>query len=82
MQAKISATTTALQIPSAPKNTGNTSTAIISNTNVLPKEINAEVNPSFKAVKKAEAKMLKPEKRKDNAHMEKAWADTSRSSLL
>ena len=39
---------------------------------LLPKEINAEVSPSFKAVKKEDAKILKPEKRKDSADMENA----------
>lgn len=48
------------QIPSLPMNKGIKKTHPICNTNVLVEDIIAETTPLFKAVKKAEAKILNP----------------------
>ena len=53
-------------MPSTPQISGNTRTAVISNTRLLKKAMAAEVSPSFKAVKKAEPKMAIPENRNEN----------------
>ena len=55
ISAKISAAITAYQIPYGPNRIGSTRTQITSKISVLPKEIIAEVNPSFSAVKNDEA---------------------------
>ena len=49
-----SATTMESQIPSISRKTGEIKTAATWNSNVRKKEINADVNPSFNAVKNDE----------------------------
>ena len=51
-------------MPSSPKKYGNNNTAIIWNINVLPIDNNNDTKPLFKAVKKAELKILKPQIKK------------------
>ena len=53
-------------IPLTPKNSGKINTATICNTNVLKKDIVAEVKPSFNAVKNPEVKMANPINKKHN----------------
>ena len=59
-----SAAVTASQIPSIPKRSGSRQTAAIWNTSVRKKEIAADTAPLLRAVKKEEAKKLKPHMRK------------------
>lgn len=67
-----SAETMESQIPVSPQKTGKIKTAEIWNTKVRRKEISAEVNPSFNAVKKEEPNMAKPENKKEKEKMAKA----------
>ena len=55
--AMASATTIDHQMPSIPHTRGSSMTAAIWNTSVRKKEMMADVNPSFSAVKKPEKKM-------------------------
>ena len=55
-----SATGTANQTPSPPKNTGRISIVPTRNINVLAKDITAETSPSEKAVNIDDANMLTP----------------------
>ena len=57
------------QIPSTPKNGGSTITNINCNTKVLIKEINADTNPLFNAVKKEDEKILIPANIKENEYI-------------
>ena len=70
--ARASAATVESQMPSRPQSNGRISTARHWNTSVRRKEIRAEVNPSFRAVKKEEPKMAIPENRKEKENMAKA----------
>ena len=63
--ASASAAAVESQTPSRPQTRGRSSTARHSNTSVRRKEIRAEVNPSFRAVKKEEPKIASPENRKE-----------------
>ena len=54
-------------MPSIPKIIGSNRMQALWKTNVRKKEIIAEVRPSFRAVKKPEAKIPNPIKQKDNA---------------
>ena len=67
-----SANTTDNQIPSTSKKRGNMSTAPTWNTNVLKKEIIAEISPLFSAVKNDEPKMLKPLNKKESTNRRNA----------
>lgn len=42
--------------------------AVVCKTSVRKKEINADIKPLLSAVKKAEPKMLKPQRRKDSEY--------------
>ena len=55
ISANNSATNTDNHIPFIPINSGNTNIITIWNTIVLKKDINAEIKPSFKAVKNDDA---------------------------
>ena len=55
---RISAVATESQIASGPNNAGSAKMQTIWNRSVLPNEIIALTTPLFKAVKKAEAKIL------------------------
>ena len=61
-----SATTMESQIPSSFQIIGSSSTAATWNTSVLRNEINADVSPSFNAVKNEEPKIENPENRNEN----------------
>ena len=65
----ISATTMEIHIPSSLNNSGRHSTAITWKTSVLRKAINAETNPSFKAVKNDDPKMENPENKKQQEYI-------------
>lgn len=69
MAAINSAATMDIQMPSIPKISGNINTAATWKINVLRKEINAEMRPSFNAVKKDEPKIAIPEKRKEKEYI-------------
>ena len=56
-------------MPSSPQISGKISTAADCNTNVLKKEIKAEIGPLLRAVKKDDPKIAKPVKRKENEQM-------------
>ena len=60
-----SAAVTASHTPSIPRITGSSRTTAIWNTKVLKKEIAADTAPSLRAVKKEEAKILKPQIKND-----------------
>ena len=62
-----SATTIEYHIPSSPQISGKIKTAALWNRRVLRKEMSAEVNPSLRAVKKADPKIENPTKRNENA---------------
>ena len=59
--------TTDHQIPSIPQISGRIITVATWKTTVLKKATTAETRPLLRAVKKPEAKMLKPTKRKEKA---------------
>lgn len=61
----ISAKTTDNHIPSISKNIGNINIIAIWNTKVLKKEIIADINPLFNAVKKLEENIEKPLNKND-----------------
>ena len=73
IKAKISAAVMAHQIPSTPRSMGRMTTEPAWNTSVRRKEMAAETAPLFRAVKKPEAKMLKPASRNDQQNSRKAW---------
>ena len=61
-----SATTTENQMPSSPNKIGSIKMNETSQTIECKNEIIAEVTPSFKAVKKEDVKIVKPESKKAN----------------
>lgn len=69
MKAIISATTIETQMPSIPKISGNNIIAAAWNTNVLKKEIKAEISPLLRAVKKDEPKIAIPAKINEKANI-------------
>ena len=81
MTAMTSAITMEDQMPFTFQKRGRIRTAAIWNTSVLKKDIDAEISPSFNAVKKDELKMANPEKRNEKEKMEKACRVKSNSSL-
>ena len=60
------------QTPSRSQKIGRIKTQAVWNTRVRRKEMTAEINPLFRAVKKDEPKMLKPQNRKDTEYRMKA----------
>lgn len=72
IQAQISATVIASQIPSRPKMIGRSNTDAIWNTRVRKKDIAAEITPLFNAVKNADAKIFKPVRMKAKENTLKA----------
>ena len=59
-------------MPSTFQNNGKISTAATWNISVLKKDIEADVKPSFSAVKKEEPKIAWPENKNENEKIEKA----------
>lgn len=80
IHAHTSATVMAHQIPSIPNSSGKMRTDSIWKTKVRRKEIVAEITPLFNAVKKADAKMFKPDKINANEKMRNACVVISNSS--
>lgn len=72
MTAIASAATMDIQIPSRAQNIGKIITVEHWNTMVRKNEINAEVRPSLRAVKKEELKMEKPDSKKEKENIVKA----------
>lgn len=81
INAKISAITTANQIPFNPKSNGSIIITATWNTKVLKNDIVAETNPLFKAVKNDEAKILNPLTMKDNEKKRIAIVVISNNSI-
>ena len=79
---KTSATTIDNQIPLTSKINGNNNIDVIWNNKVLKKEINAEVTPSFNAVKNPDVKMLIPANKKQNDEINIAFFVISNNSSL
>lgn len=73
IQAQISATVIASQIPSRPKMSGSSNTEAIWNTRVRKKDIAAEIPPLFSAVKNADANIFNPVRIKAKENTLKAW---------
>ena len=67
--AKLSETNIAHQTPFKSKKIGNTITAVIWNITVLINDIAKEANPLIRAVKKADANMLKPHIKKQPTYI-------------
>ena len=76
-----SAATIASQMPFMPIISGRIITAAIWNSSVLENEIAAETKPLLSAVKKDDAKILKPEIKKDIENSLKPLQVKSKSSL-
>ncbi len=70
--AKNSARTMDTQIPSLPINNGRIKTAATWNTSVRRNDMIADTGPLFRAVKKDEVQIPKPENRKENEYTKKA----------
>lgn len=71
--AQSSATVIANQIPSISKKMGRINTQEVWNTSVRKKDMAAEIAPLLSAVKKEEAKMLKPARIKEKEKSRNAW---------
>ena len=69
--ASTSATTSDSHIPLVSHIRGSINIAASWNTNVLKKDMTAEVTPSFSAVKKDEPYMAKPENKKEKENITK-----------
>lgn len=80
MAEPISATKTAHQIPSMPKNKGSTNTDISSKTRDRTKDMIAEIVPLLSAVKNADAKMFPPDNRNAIRKILKACTVSKRRS--
>jgi hypothetical protein len=78
--ARISDATTDHQTPSISHKSGITLTVPHWNITVLAKDITAELKPSFKAVKKPDANILKPEKTKLKANILKPCSVSAQSA--
>ena len=72
IQAQISATVIASQIPSRPKIIGRSNTDAIWNMRVRKKDIAAEIPPLFSAVKNADANIFNPVRMKAKENTLKA----------
>ena len=65
-----------------PQREGKIKMAVVCKTSVRKKEINADIKPLLSAVKKAEPKMLKPQRRKDSEYSRIPFVVIDRKSVV